>query len=34
MRKDEANCVMLWEKYDRQQIYQEDEEFMLWEKCV
>jgi hypothetical protein len=28
-RKDEANCVMLWEKYDRQQIYQEDEEFML-----
>jgi len=29
-RKDEeANCVMLWEKYDRHQIYQEDEEFML-----
>uniref|UniRef100_A0A2K1WX79 Uncharacterized protein n=1 Tax=Populus trichocarpa TaxID=3694 RepID=A0A2K1WX79_POPTR len=27
-RKDEANCVMLWEKYDRQQIYQEDEEFI------
>jgi hypothetical protein len=28
-RKDEEeNCVMLWEKYDRYQIYQEDEEFM------